>query len=83
MNELNTRPKQKNLAAFITVAVCGALMIAAIVISILNPQGSGNMPGFDQHGRTHYNDMVYERIDVEAIIKDIDELCDMIVKMAK
>ena len=61
MNELNTRPKQKNLAAFITVAVCGALMIAAIVISILNPQGSGNMPGFDQHGRTHYNDMVYER----------------------
>lgn len=80
MNELNTRQKPKNFAAFITVAVCGALMIAAIVISIFNPGFSGNIPAFDRHGRTHYNDMVYEHIDVEAIIKDINELCDMIAK---
>ncbi len=78
MNELNTTQKPKNLAAFITVAVCAALIIAAIVISVLSPDTPMDIPGFDQHGKTHYNDMVYKRVDVEAIMKDIDNLCAMI-----
>ena len=78
MNEQNQLKSKKNYAPLIAVAVCAILIISAILITILNPSIQFDVPGLDPHGKTHYKDMEYQRVNVEALLNDIDELCVMI-----
>ena len=74
-------PKKKYSAAIIAVIICAALVVGAVSVAILNPEGGFDiLPPFlgESRQHTHFSEIKYSRPDTEAIINDLDTLIGMI-----
>lgn len=73
--------KKRSSAVALTVVVCILLAAGAVIISLMNPNTDFDfdfIPSIIGPAKVHYADMEYERPDGETIIKDMDELIDLI-----
>lgn len=75
----SNQKKNSSSAVAITVVICILLAVGAVLISVLNPRADFDfIPSIIGPSKVHYADMEYERPDGEVIIKDMDELIDLI-----